>query len=145
MKRKYSWLLSIAVAIGLLTYSFGWPWYRDRPVRAAADALIGELDEHAARVEQRAEALPAVSETPTKAELEQMAGQVVAELGEASGRARELSERAKEVLSQAPARKRDELRQALDQYTARVGRAFDRYKERGNQLRERVAALKGGG
>jgi hypothetical protein len=145
VKRKYSWLLPVAVAVGLATYSFVWPWYRDRPARAAADALIGELDDHGASVEQRAAALPPVPENPTKAELGRLAGQVAAELGEASGRSRELSEREKEVLPRTPAGKRDELREALVRYTGRVGQAFAKYKERGDQLRERVAALKGGG
>ena len=144
MKRKYGWLLPVAVAVGLLTYSFGWPWYRDRPARAAADALIIELAEHAASVEQRAASLPPVPENPTKAELGRLAERAAAELGEASGRARELSERAKEVLPRTPAGKRDELRQAVERYTARVGPAFAKYKERADQLRER-AALKGGG
>jgi hypothetical protein len=118
VKRKFNWLPPVFVAVALLGYLVGWPWYRDRPARAAADALIADLAEHGGHVEQRVGSLPAIPERPAKADLEALLAGLAAELKEVNKRSQDLVERAEEVLPRTPADKREELRQALDRYTA---------------------------
>lgn len=144
MKRKYSWVPPVVVAATLVTYFYLWPWYRDRPARAAADALIAELDEHAGEFEQQATALPEVPVRPTKADLEGQLSKVTAEMGVATGRTRELARRAEDLLPKAPPDKRAEVRQALERYSARVGQALDKFKTQGELLRGRLEVHQAG-
>jgi hypothetical protein len=132
------------MALAVIGYLTVWPWLRDRPANATADALIADLDAHGGQVEQREAAFPAVSGNPTKAELEELIGRLTSELGDIAGQTREFVKRTEELLPKTPAGKRDELRQALERHTTRIGQSFGKYKERGDHLRARAAALKGG-
>ena len=77
------------------------PWYRDRQVNTAAEALIADLDAHAGQVGREAEALPALPDNPTKAELRAQVERISARLGESKERTMELRRRAEEILPKA--------------------------------------------
>ncbi len=141
MNRKYRWLAPVAFVTIILGSMVAWPWYRDRPARAAADALIADLEEHGGQLERQVKAFPPVSDRPTNAELMRQLSVLSAEMGEATKRSRELADRTREVLPQAPEGKREELSQALERYTARIGPAVDAYTIRSELLRGKLKTL----
>lgn len=145
MNRKYRWLAPVAFAAIIFGALVAWPWYRDRPARAAADTLIADLEDHGGQLEQQVKSFPSVADRATNAELVRQLSRLSAELGEATKRSRELAERTREVLPQTPEGKREELSRALERYTARVGPAVDAYKVRSELLRGKlVAQIEGG-
>ena len=142
MATRYRWVPIVLLLVFLLGYRVVWPWYRDRPARAAADALIADLTEHGSQVARMAGSLPEVAEQPERADLEAQLRKLLAELGEATDRSRRLVERVTETLPQVPADKQDELRAAVEQYSARVKPAFEAYGARTRLLRKKVEELK---
>jgi len=145
MRRRYNWIPIVLILAAILGYRVVWPWYRDRPARAAADALIADLDQHGKQVEQKVGSLPDVPERPARAELEAQFVQLLADLGEATDHSHGLVERVTEALPRTPADKQEELRRGLEQYNARIKPALASYKARGDVLRKKVEEFKARG
>lgn len=138
--RKYNWVPAVMVFVAVVGYFIAWPWYKDRQVGAAVDALVADLDEQGEKAERPLTDFPA---NATKDEVGKQAGEVLARMKEAQDKTREFQARAEELVPKAKEDKRQQLRQALERYTERAGRAQEKLKERADQIRTQRETAKG--
>jgi hypothetical protein len=118
------------------------PPLRDRKAAADVDELVRELGEKGEAVDRQADALPAITDRTTRAELEQSLDRATADVQAQTGWSKDLLDRAAELFGRAPADKRGQLQGAIQQYNQRTGQAHDRRNEWIKQVRARVEALK---
>lgn len=135
----------VGALIGLAIIAVGvvfLPPREDRKAAATADELVRELAERGEAVEHQADALPAITDQTTQAELDQHLGRVMDQVREQAESSEELMGRATEVLPRAPADKRERLAQAIHEYYQRSRRTNEKREQWIQQVRARVEALK---
>jgi hypothetical protein len=118
------------------------PPRQDRQAIAAVDALVRELSEKGAKIEQGADSLPEIPDQPALRDLERHLGQAIEQLQEQREWTADLSRRAGELLPRAPGEKREELRQALERFKQQAGRGKEKRDEWIKQVREKAEAQK---
>lgn len=133
----------ILLAIVALGVAF-LPDREDRAAAAAVDELVRELAERGEAVERQADALPAITDRTTRAELDGHLNRSMDELREQAAFSRSLLVRAEDLLVRAPKDKREELTRAIRESNERSRRASDKRDRWMQAARARLEALKKG-
>jgi hypothetical protein len=129
-------LAIIALAVAFL---------RPRPDPQAAadvDEMVRELAERGEAVERQADALPAITDETTRAELDRYLNRSMDEVREQATASEAIPVRAEELFLRAPKDKREQLTRAIREYYERSRRASEKRDRWMQAARARVEALK---